>query len=247
MSVEALMAQFAAQQGGVPDEGNSNPSLARVKAGLSDVANLILQSDARAAKGAIGDQRTRLGTLLGCEADDLEEIVQSVEEQHGDGVWADLVIEERTKIALDSAPMRAASWDRVETLALQKLGRLVERGVVHKASELLAVAVAANRAGRNGMGNSNNGGNQPAAPGIGVNIFMNQNNGAPANEGEDLPNGNLGSMTLQLSPRLRQQAQKEPTDSKKVLANSKMLEVGELRELGDSTIEDIEEVQVDAD
>lgn len=245
MSVQELMQKFAEQQrGGVPDEGASNPALARVRASLSDVAVLILQSDARSQPGDIEAQRNRLAQLLGCVGDDLEEIVQSVESQYQPGVWGDLVIEERTKIALDSAPMRAATWDRIETLALRKLGNLVERGIVHKAPELLAIATAANRAARNGMGDSGNRSNP--SPGVGVNIFMNQTN-APANDGSDLPKGNLGSMTLQLSPRLRKQAEREPTDSKQVLANSKMLEVDELRQLGDESDAEIVEVHINAD
>lgn len=220
---------------------------------LSPVAKMILASDAHSSKELLVSSREALARALGVTVGDIEEVVSSVDESNGEGTWNALVVEERTRLALESAPMRANAWDRIESIALSKLGILVEQGRVVKASELLAIATAANRAhrfdgsGSSGGGKGNQEGNQQMP---GVNVFVQQVTGAGSVEsGAELQAGNLGTMKLSLSHKIQQQiAKQEPVDSAKVLMNSKMLDAKELRGLADKeSIEDAEVIEGDGD
>lgn len=224
---------------------------ASIARGLSSVAKLILASDARSHPEDVLSSREALARTLGVEIEDVNEVITSIEESHGEGAWKALVVEERTRLAMESAPLRASAWDRIESLAVQKLGLLVEQNRVNKASELLAIASVANKALRHDKATPSNHNGQGGQAMPGVNIFMQQVAGGQGTlrEGEELQSGNLGTMRLSLSPRIQKQLSAPSIDSHQVLSNSKMLDVKELRHLSDEGV-DIEvaiETEIEAE
>jgi hypothetical protein len=98
---------------------------------------------------------------------------------------------------------KAYRWDQVEELALAKIHNLIERGLVKKLPELLAIAQTANRASRKVGGPD---GGAPMIPNLTqVNIQMN----GDGSVGSVLPGpGNLGVMKLSLSSRALTQISK---------------------------------------
>lgn len=217
---------------------------------LNQVAVLILESDARnrpddpelVVPADDSPSRMAIAAVLGVDTDDLAAVVADVEANLKEGAWAELVLMERTQLALDSRIARAASWDRIEAIAARKLATLVEAGAINKAADLLRVAEVANRASRN----------QPSDSSGGAATNQNTNNifiGVQAGQaGEVLPSGDLGEIRLSLSSRVKEQLSQKRSAAGKVLETSKMLDVHEIRALDaeseseDATAEPAEDV-----
>lgn len=202
--------------------------LKEVRLGLGKIEELILIGDARAvtATGVENEDsltiaRERLAAGLGCESKDLQEIV----EQFGDD-WPQLVLLERVGLGIDSASMRDATWDKLESATMRKLLVLVESDKVTSAMELLAIAKAANQAGR---GNRSAGmKNQP--PGD-VHIGIGIGGQTPGNG--VLPAGDLGSIQLTLSHRVRDQlSEVRESRGERVLDSIQMLDLKAIQTAG---------------
>lgn len=182
----------------------AKPSLSASTTGqgakLSQIGELILMSDASIDVTGPGgeklwtESRTRLAASLGCTAEDLEEIASS----YGDS-WMELILNERIRRGTDSIAMRDVSWDRLESAVLKKLLAKVDSNAVREVGELLAIARVANTAsrGRGNMGKGNGG----AGEGNQINIGF-----FPGNpQAGVLPAGDLGTIQLSLSSRVRTQ------------------------------------------
>lgn len=203
---------------------------------LSRIAQLILAIDAAAV--ALTDSgkpeselresgRKRLAAQLGCRIEDLLEIVGS----YGEEKWESMVLEERVRRGIDSSYMKDATWDRLEGVVLRKLLLMVESDKVSGATDLLAIAKAANTAVRKGRipggvapnMNKDGGGNE-------TNISIGFHPGNPADG--VLPAGDLGTIQLKLSHRVRKQidgtAERESVDN--VSPSSSGLEFGDIVE-----------------
>lgn len=169
------------------------------KIGLSRIASLILQVDARAVAENQNDEdemlsrgRKRLAAQLGCRPEDLQEVADSYGEQ-----WQQFVLEERVKLGTESTVVRDVSWDRLEASVLRKLLHLVDLDQIGTLPELLAVAKAANQANR---------GERARGPHMGASVIQNTNVFVPGNpEAGVLPAGHLGRIQLTLAPRLVKQ------------------------------------------
>lgn len=170
---------------------------------LSRIAELILGVDARtvALPGTENESelkssaRGQLAASLGCTSQDLDIVVES----YGDA-WEGMILEERIRLGIDSTSVRDATWDRLESSVLRKLIHLVDANLVKEVGELVAIAKTANgaiRGERKGSGSRPSG---DGTPGIQNNIYL---QGDPANG--VLPAGNLGKITLNLTPRLVKQ------------------------------------------
>ena len=188
--------------------------------------------------------RLALANALGVMAEDLEDVVVQVEAAFGDGIWNLLILSGRTELALESKAIRSSRWDHLEALAVSKLVTLVERGAVKNASELLAIAATANRATRHSPNgdNAERGGASQTQGGITMNIF----GGGNVPKG-DLPGaGDLGTIQLSLSSRVKRQLAAPKSDEARVLQDSKMLNAEDLRGLVRRQVESpLEVVDVD--
>lgn len=200
--------------------------LRQVRYGLGKIEELILVGDARAvsSNGVESDEslmihRERLAASLGCESKDLQEIA----EQYGDD-WMQLVLLERVGMGIDSASMRDATWDKLESATMRKLLVLVESDKVTSAMELLAIAKAANVAAR---GNRSHGmKDRPGDINIGIGI-----GGSPANG--VLPAGDLGTIQLTLSHRVRDQLSAvRESRGERVLDSIQMLDLKAIQTAG---------------
>jgi hypothetical protein len=228
-------------------QDSKQQQLNKVRAGLSQIALLILESDMRTAgQGSVrpakdSELRQLMSHQLGVTVDDLEEIVESVEEQYWEGVWEELLVEGKVSLALNSNIMRSSKWDELESVSLQKLNKLVMAGAVRSADSLLAIANAANRANR-----SNDKGRSPAMAQT-VNVIL----GEQAHENEEggvtLPSGNMGTIRLSLSSRVQRQLMTTPDSGSTVLRSSKMLNVSQLRALANGEAEDAEIIEPETD
>lgn len=128
----------------------------------------------------------QLAKRLGTRVEFIEEAANLVD---SDGAFWTAVLTERIKRATAAKVFRDASWERLESMAVNRLIGLVEKNAVRDAGELLAVASHARRA---------NDAPKAAAPGQTVNI----------NFGGDSVDPNTGlpaagaKMTIDLSPRV---------------------------------------------
>lgn len=158
-----------------------------------------------------------LATRLGTHPDYLAEAAFAMNE---DGSFWNDVLQYRIRKAHANSVFRNTGWERLESMAVNKLVELAERNLIRDPGELLAVAAAARRANtqqESGGGNS--------GPSVTVNIGDSAmtENGLPA----------AGSkMTIDLSPRLANSLQKrqEKQEGPRVI-DGDMLSAGDLRGL----------------
>lgn len=214
-----------------------------VRAKMSPIAVLLLESDVRIAVGqrsgdlrpvAQHESRLKLAAYLGVSSEDLEALVDEIESAMGENIWSLMILEERTRLALDSKALRASSWDRIEAVAIEKLGQLVQADRIRDPDKLLAIAKVANQAVRPGHGGTAAKSGEGGQVNVGINILGGEDN--------KLQTGDLGQITLTLSSRVRRQLER-PKEATSILAESQMLDVKELREVaggGNQTVEDVE-------
>lgn len=125
-----------------------------------------------------------LANRLGCPLPMVTEVVSSFDEE---ALWAE-VLKIRIKRALAARVFTDNKWERLESLAVNKLTDLMERNMIRDTGELIAVASAARR--------SQTG---PATPPGGTTV--NVNIGDPMMNGTGLPP--VGSkIAIDLSPRI---------------------------------------------
>ena len=223
-SMDGLLERFTAGQAAPVSQ--TIPSGAALPRKLSDVEKLILNADCMATPGdeeARDTAREQVAIQLGCELEDIKEIVQAF----GEEAWGIAVMEERVARATHAPMNKDQSWDRLEGVVLKKLLALVEGNKVTSVGELLAVAKTANAAHR--THDRKGGGGNMAANQTNVYIGGDPNNGV-------LPAGDLGRITLKLSHRSVKQIEgsviRNPEDPK-TLDQMKMLSIQEIQRIGD--------------
>lgn len=208
-------------------ESNAKTTKSPAKsAPLNEIQKLILQADLSAKAGDLDSQtaaRKAVATGLGCEIEDINEIVAG----YGEDAWAIVVLEERIRRAEANPIQKDTTWDRLEYATLTKLVGLVESNKVNAVGELLAIAKVANQAHRHHEKRGAGGGN-----GMTQNIYV----GGPGPENGVLPSGDLGKITLKMSHRTIRQIEGEsvrnPGDPK-TLDQMKMLDIKEIQRIGD--------------
>jgi hypothetical protein len=128
-----------------------------------------------------------LAKRLGTQKEFLAEAASAIDA--GGALWNE-VIAARIKTAAASRVFRDNSWEKLESLAVNRLVQLAEKNMIRDPGELLAVASAARRANTAGEGGT--GGNQ-------TNVNINLGDGAVGENG--LPAAG-SKMTIDLSPRV---------------------------------------------
>lgn len=202
---------------------------------LSRIAELILRVDAHVLPVDGEDEdttlrlaRKQLAAALGCTTEDLQNVVDMY------GVeWQEIVLEERIRLGIDSTQVRDASWDRLESAVLRKLIHLTDGNLVKDPMELLAIAKAANMANRGDR-------KMAAKDGKGTSFGVQVNNFLPGDPNSGvLPAGNLGKITLNLTPRLVKQIEADPRNkSERQIDSVDMMTLDEIRGVADEPKED---------
>jgi hypothetical protein len=190
-----------------PSEGNSEGNSALTQAGvwlpweqIQDEILVAFLMDEEEWEGENGEPKEAMSSLA-------KRLRSSVEEFRGivENTSPQIFEQKRLLKLLEAERIRnkAYRWDQVEELALAKIHNLVERGLVRKLPELLAIAQTANRASRKVGGPD---GGAPMIPNLTqVNIQMN----GDGSVNSVLPGpGNLGVMKLSLSSRALTQISK---------------------------------------
>lgn len=212
--------------------------LPEIKGALTMVAQLILESDVRAIQVEENPEgfvqppidhvtRTSLAMTIGVSMEDLQEVVDGVNQTFGGDTWSMLILSARTANMLASATVRKQGWDNLESKALKKLEILVDQDKIRTPGDLLAIATAANRANRN----PNMQQQVIPAGGTQINIF-----GDSAVK-SDINSGDMGTIKLELSPRVRKQLESKRPDSTEILRNAKMIDATALRQFADDSKE----------
>ena len=228
------MRDVMSQAAGAGNPGGGGNSTSAAPAKLNEIQELILQADLSVTPGDYEGQaeaRRRVSIQLGCEPEDLEEVILG----YGEDEWQTLVMGERVRRAVNTPQHKVNTWDRLEGAVLQKLVGLVEGNRVSAVSELLAIAKVANQAhrsyGRRGDGGSSNGG-----------LNVTQNNYIAGQNGA-LPSGDLGTIKLTLSHRSLKQIEGEAIRSPgdpKTLDSMQMLTIEDVQKAGDALeVEDV--------
>lgn len=219
-----------------------NRDLKTIQASLSAVATMLLESDVRnpemgRTKPSVdSNARLQLAYQMGVEPQDLESIIADVENEFGEGTWSELIIEGRTQLALHSTILRSAKWDKVESIALTKLMTLVEENKIRSAESLLAIASAANRAARTNERNGKNGNSVESTVNLVFNGAQESDMADGKNNGVTLRAGDLGTITLSLSARVKAQLEREKRETGSLLKTSKMLDAKELRSIAEARV-----------
>jgi hypothetical protein len=160
-----------------------------------------------------------LGKRLGCNPDDLAGIATHLNSgEFADQLW-DEVLVTRIRRASAARIFTDSSWERLESLAVNKLIDLAERNMIRDPGELIAVATAARRSQAQPA--------QPSNPGQTVNI----NFGEGAMGEPTLP-GAGAKMTIDLSPRVATALQQKGvpvSGNQDRVIDGQMLSASELR------------------
>lgn len=201
---------------------------------LGPIGWLVIQEESR------GTERADIAKSLGVGIDDVEAMIHAVckgvDKKESALIWMKGLVALRTAAMMTQGAIRQG-WDTVEAMAVEKLGNHLAKMTTNgDADQMLKIATSANKAIRRGMGEG--GDQRNRGPG-----------GMQAEFGLTLKSGELGSIHLQLSPRIREQMQRSdriidvtPKDSN--LGNSAMLGLNETRGLvEESTQAEVEAAQ----
>lgn len=193
---------------------------------VTAVAWLLIQEMAK------GSSPELVAKGLGVTEKDLQDIVDQTTGLTGpesQSAWNDGMIVLKTASRLNSHAVDS-SWEAVEALAITKLhGSMAAMGSNGDPDTMLKIAMTANKAIRRGRGEGNGSG--------GASIHLNSEGGISAT----IKSGNLGFISLQLSPAIRNQIQKpEKVIDGDVIGRSatapklSMLNLEETRQAGDT-------------
>lgn len=161
---------------------------------LGSVAWLVLQEEA-AGVGIEGIAATLMGGVTVADLVLLKESVTGCVGAESDEIWARGLVALTTASTL-SRSLIAKGWDAAESIALDKLNQaLYAMSGTGDAMQMLTIASAANKAVRRERGEGNRGG---------VNVSVRSNN-ANGDTTLNLQTGNLGTMRLNISPRVQAQ------------------------------------------
>ncbi len=142
--------------------------------------------------------------------------------------------------ALGAEQRIARGWDDIEAMAIEKLGNhLVNMKTDGDAKTMLDIAKVANSATRRSKGEGTRSGNN----GIGTSVVVKMGQGESGNEVE-LASGNLGSITLRLSPKIQEQLSRpervidavanKTEGERRTTQNLEMLRLKDTRSLADA-------------
>lgn len=225
-STESFLADFgiAAPRTRQAEERTQEQVASAVKqAGVSqEFAQLIMQYCAQmVAAHELGEVDWRaLAKRLGTRPEYLAEAAAQLD---SNGALWTAVLQERIKRANAAKIFRDASWERLESIAVNRLIELAERKLIRDPGELLAVASQARRANTDSRQPNGGGGG-----GTTVNINM---NGDSMDNDNGLPAAGA-KMTIDLSPRvastLAQRAKPRQEGEGRVI-DGQMLTAAELR------------------
>lgn len=213
-------------EAGFTAAAKASPSKVFVKptesAGEKEMRSLLIQYCASylSAKALEAVRFDGLAARLGCEPEMLSEVATFLNSGDYEGKFWDDVLVVRVQRAAASRIFTDASWERLESLAVNKLIDLAERNMIRDPGELIAVATAARRSQV-----------QPVTPSSGQTVNINLGDGAMS--GQSLP-GAGAKMTIDLSPRVASSLmQKEVTVSanKSRVIDGEMLSAKELRSM----------------
>lgn len=199
---EALKA-LQAQQGAPAPNGELNAKISAaelevilgLKAGsIGAIAWVVMQEQAR------GVERKDVAKSLGVTEDDLAALVDGATGLSGDesiALWGKGIVALKTAAILNDHDI-GRGWDAVEAMAIDKLSNGLKsmRGNGNP-MDMLAIAAAANKAVRRYNGEATGMGQRPRAG-------INESLGAGGISLE-LQSGELGTIRLNLSPRIQQQ------------------------------------------
>jgi hypothetical protein len=158
-----------------------------------------------------------LGKRLGCKPEFLREAAEAL----GESLWSDVLME-RIKRAAAAKEFKDSTWERLESIAVNKLITLAEKGLIRDPGELLAVASTARRAVAPEKTN-------PPAGGQHMNVNLNIG-GQTADDGT-LPAAGT-TMTIDLSPRTAESLKKAKQRAEKErVIDGEMISAKELRSL----------------
>lgn len=161
---------------------------------VGPVAWLTIQEEAS------GVTRKQIAKNLGVEETDLialRDSVTGVENESSEEIWQRGVLTVKTAMLVNTTQV-ATGWDAVEAIAVDKLAKsLNDMKTSGDPMKMLAIATQANKAlrRRNGEGPGQSGRNS-------TNIQVNNMNG---NAELELQSGNLGTLRLNLSPKVQAQ------------------------------------------
>jgi len=162
-----------------------------------------------------------LAKRLGTAPEFLKEAAESC--NRNDVLW-NKVVHDRIKRAHGAKVFRDAGWERLESLALNRLTELAEKKLIKDTGELLAIATHARRATESKQNGGNVGG-----------TTINLNMGVDSMDGTNgLPAAGT-TMKLDLTPRLAQSLQARQQRPEGRVIDGQMLSANELRAALDST------------
>jgi len=163
---------------------------------------------------------------LDVEIEDLDDMIREITgepEGHKGTSWQNAVIVVRSVEMMNHNTM-ATGWDAIEAMALNRLGDSLNAiGDKLDPMKALEIAQAANKAQRRHLGEGNRGASVSVRTGA---------NGELSADVE-LPAGNLGSIRLSLSQRVRDQLGEAKTIDAKPNAERRMLSIEDTRSLLD--------------
>jgi hypothetical protein len=193
-----------------------------ISGGLGAIAFLVLQRESE------GLTRSAAAEALGVSVEDIDSLVhhtcEGADQAESESIWNQGIVALRAA-RLMAEQMIRQGWDDVEAMAVDKLGRnLASMKGLGDADQMLRIAAAANRATRRGRGEQVDQRNRGDQTHVAVGITLQP--------------GNLGSIRLNLSPRVQAQLQQpgrvidvEPNQSQSMIRDSKMLSLKETRGL----------------
>lgn len=192
--------------------------------GLGPIAWLVIQEEANNVP------RERLAKALGVTVEDISEMILQVTgaetQEIAESTWMRGIVSIKTADLLTQTAI-SRGWDTVEAAAIQKLNNALEKMTGDgDAEQMLRIAATANKAMRRKAGET------PAAE-RGPNTTQ-------IDVGVSLQSGGLGSIRLNLSPRIQEQMSKRTIDvtpGKSTLGNLNMLNMTETRDLIPATSE----------
>lgn len=224
-STESFLADFGMT---APGEKTSQPAAATkaevakavARTGVSaEFAQLLTQYCATMIAAHSLDQVDwrALGKRLGTQP---EYLAEAAEQLNRDGALWTAVLQDRIKRASASKIFRDSSWERLESLAVNRLIELTEAKMIRDPGELIALASHARRANTD---------SKPGQGGGGTTVNINMNGDSMDND-TGLPAAGA-KMTIDLSPRVAGTLGQRATDrsgSNRVI-DGQMLSATELR------------------